>query len=202
MLVEYRILGPLEVVDEGEPVALGRLKERLVLAILLLHANEFVARERLIDELWGESPPPTAKKAVNVYVSQLRKALVRNGRDRVNTVSGQRLSQLGDVDVDRLSGRRRGRLAPELVDQALARDELVRMQEQDRQDEPLLQPAQRDRLALVDHLERPEDPVLHRWVLPLPKPKRKQPAPRVLIRLWPASYRLRRQSRHPLQEEG
>ena len=88
MLVEYRILGPLEVVDEGEPVALGRLKERLVLAILLLHANEFVAREQLIDELWGESPPPTARKAVNVYVSQLRKALARNGRDPIATADG------------------------------------------------------------------------------------------------------------------
>jgi DNA-binding SARP family transcriptional activator len=59
--VEYRILGPLEVVEGGGPVPLGRLKERLVLAVLLLHANEFVSRERLIDELWGESPPPTAK---------------------------------------------------------------------------------------------------------------------------------------------
>ena len=49
MLVEYRILGPLELVGRGEPVALGRLKERLVLAVLLLHANEFVSRERLID---------------------------------------------------------------------------------------------------------------------------------------------------------
>src|SRR5207249_8979255 len=55
--------------------------------------------------------------------------------DRVETVAGQRLAQLGDVDVDRLFGRGRGRLAPELVDQALARDELVRMQEQDGQDE-------------------------------------------------------------------
>ena len=88
MLVEYRILGPLEVVDEGEPVPLGRLKERLVLAVLLLHANEFVSRERLIDELWGESPPPTARKAVNVYVSQLRKALTRNGRDPIATADG------------------------------------------------------------------------------------------------------------------
>ena len=67
------------------------------------------------------------------------------GRDRVVTVPGQRLPQLGDVDVDGLLGRRRRRLAPELVDQALARDELVRMQEQDRQDEPLFQPAQRER---------------------------------------------------------
>src|SRR5947207_7756627 len=101
--MEYRILGPLEVVDEGEPVALGRLKERLVLAILLLHANEFVARERLIDELWGESPPPTARKAVNVYVSQLRKALVRNGHDPITTADGgYRL----EVDAERLDAAR------------------------------------------------------------------------------------------------
>ena len=97
--MEYRILGPLEVVDEGEPVPLGRLKERLVLAILLLHANEFVSRERLIDELWGESPPPTAKKAVNVYVSQLRKALARNGHDPIATADGG--YRLG-VDADEL----------------------------------------------------------------------------------------------------
>jgi DNA-binding NarL/FixJ family response regulator/DNA-binding SARP family transcriptional activator len=101
--VEYRILGPLEVVDEGEQVPLGRLKERLVLAILLLHANEFVARERLIDELWGESPPATARKAVNVYVSQLRKALTRNGRDPIATADGgYRL----EVDAERLDAAR------------------------------------------------------------------------------------------------
>ena len=106
MLVEYRILGPLEVVDEGEPVPLGRLKERLVLAVLLLHANEFVSRERLIDELWGESPPPTARKAVNVYVSQLRKALTRNGRDPIATADGgYRL----EVDAER--ARRRAHAA-------------------------------------------------------------------------------------------
>jgi DNA-binding NarL/FixJ family response regulator/DNA-binding winged helix-turn-helix (wHTH) protein len=97
--VEYRILGPLEVFDEGEAVPLRRLKERLVLAVLLLHANDFVPRERLIDELWGESPPPTAKKAVNVYVSQLRKVLARNGRDPITTAEGgYRL----DVDDERL----------------------------------------------------------------------------------------------------
>ena len=45
--------------------------------MLLLHANEFVSRERLIDELWGAAPPPTASKAVNVYLSKLRKALTR-----------------------------------------------------------------------------------------------------------------------------
>ena len=104
MLVEYRILGPLEVVDEGEPVALGRLKERLVLAVLLLHANEFVSRERLIDELWGESPPPTARKAVNVYVSQLRKVLTRNGRDPIATADGGYRFRIesGELDSTRM----------------------------------------------------------------------------------------------------
>ena len=98
-----------------------------------------------------------------------------HGRDRVAAVPCQRLPQPRDVAVDGLPRRRRRRLAPEFVDQPFARDELVRMQEQDRQDEPLLQPAQRDRLALVDHLQWPEDPVLHQRVLPLPKPERKQP---------------------------
>ena len=84
--MEFRILGPLEVVEDGNPVALGTLKERLVLGVLLLHANEFVSRERLIDDLWGEAPPPTARKAVNVYVSKLRKALA--GADPVTTASG------------------------------------------------------------------------------------------------------------------
>src|SRR5438034_28899 len=98
--MEYRILGPLEVVDEGEPVPLGRLKERLVLAVLLLHANEFVSRERLIDELWGESPPPTARKAVNVYVSQLRKALNRNGRDPIATEDGGYRIGVGADELD------------------------------------------------------------------------------------------------------
>ena len=98
--MKYRILGPLEVVDEGEPVPLGRPKERLVLAVLLLHANEFVSRERLIDELWGESPPPTARKAINVYLSQLRKTLARNGADPIETAEGGYLLRLDPDALD------------------------------------------------------------------------------------------------------
>jgi len=86
--VDFRILGPLEVIEDGRPLALGRLKERLVLAVLLLHANEFVSRERLIDELWGVSPPATARKAVNVYISKLRRTLARNGHDPIATTDG------------------------------------------------------------------------------------------------------------------
>jgi DNA-binding SARP family transcriptional activator/streptogramin lyase len=76
--MEYKILGPLEVADEDREVLLGGGRQRSVLALLLLHANEVVSSERLIDDLWGDAPPPTAAKTVQVYVSQLRKSL-RNG---------------------------------------------------------------------------------------------------------------------------
>ncbi len=83
--VEYRILGPLRVLDGEREVPLGAPKERALLAVLLLRAGAVVSRERLIDELWGESPPPTAAKALNVRVSQLRKTLARNGHDPIVT---------------------------------------------------------------------------------------------------------------------
>src|SRR5437588_198811 len=54
-------------------------------AVLLLYAGEVVSRERLIDELWGESPPATAAKALNVHVSQLRRTLARNGHEPIET---------------------------------------------------------------------------------------------------------------------
>ena len=73
--MEYRILGPLEVLEDGQPVPLGGSKQRALLVILLLHANEVVSRDRLIDELWGGSPPDTAQTALHVHVSQLRKIL-------------------------------------------------------------------------------------------------------------------------------
>ena len=73
--MEYRILGPLEVLEDGQPVSLGGSKQRALLVILLLHANKVVSRDRLIDELWGGSPPDTAQTALHVHVSQLRKIL-------------------------------------------------------------------------------------------------------------------------------
>src|SRR5438045_9031089 len=87
-MVEFRILGPLEVLEDGNPVALGTLKERLVLGVLLMHANEFVSRERLIDELWGVSPPATASKAVNGYIPKLRTTLTRDGHGPISTADG------------------------------------------------------------------------------------------------------------------
>ena len=73
--MEFRILGPLEVWDEGRPVRIGGAKERALLAVLLLHANESVSVDRLIDDLWGAHPPASAKKSVQVRVAGLRRAL-------------------------------------------------------------------------------------------------------------------------------
>src|SRR3990172_12181042 len=74
-MLELRILGPLEARAGERSLPLGGAKQRALLAILLLHANEVVSTDRLIDELWGESPPETAANTLQVYVSQLRKAL-------------------------------------------------------------------------------------------------------------------------------
>jgi YVTN family beta-propeller protein len=73
--VEFRILGPLEVVDEGRPVSIRRGKEQALLVYLLLYANEVVPSGRLIDALWEERPPPTASKILQNAVSHLRKQL-------------------------------------------------------------------------------------------------------------------------------
>ena len=73
--MEYRILGPLEVVDDGRPVALNAPKQRALVLCLLLRANEVVSADALIDAVWGEQPPPSAAKLVQVYVSQLRRTL-------------------------------------------------------------------------------------------------------------------------------
>ncbi|MEA2353448.1 MAG: eukaryotic-like serine/threonine-protein kinase [Thermoleophilaceae bacterium] len=74
--MDFRILGPLEVATPDGVAPIGGAKQRALLAILLLNANEVVSSDRLIDALWGERPPDTAAKALQVHVSQLRKALV------------------------------------------------------------------------------------------------------------------------------
>lgn len=74
-MIEFRILGPLEVADCGRRVVVGAPKVRALLAVLLLHRGEVVSTDRLIDALWGERASETAAKTVQVYVSNLRKAL-------------------------------------------------------------------------------------------------------------------------------
>ncbi len=98
--MEFRILGPLEVVENGRPVDVGGPKQRALLCVLLLEANRVVSTDRLIDALWEESPPETAQKALQVHVSQLRKAL---GKERVVTrPAGYLLSvEEGELDLER-----------------------------------------------------------------------------------------------------
>ena len=73
--MEFGILGPLAVWRDGGEVELGAAKQRALLAVMLLHAGETMSTERLVDALWGEKPPVTAVKALQVYISQLRKTL-------------------------------------------------------------------------------------------------------------------------------
>jgi len=80
--LDFRILGPLEAEEDGRLLTLGGAKHRALLALLLLHANEVVSRDRLIDELWGERAPETAGTALQGYVSGLRKTL---GSERIVT---------------------------------------------------------------------------------------------------------------------
>jgi DNA-binding SARP family transcriptional activator len=77
--MDFRILGPLEVRDGSRPLALGGEKQRALLTILLLHRNEVVSADRLIDELWDESPPTGARRTLRAYVSKLRRAMGANG---------------------------------------------------------------------------------------------------------------------------
>jgi DNA-binding SARP family transcriptional activator len=141
--MEFRILGPLEVVDEGQPVALGGARQRSLLAILLTRANEVVSTDRLIDELWGEQPPRAAGNTVQYYVSQLRKAL---GTDRIVTrPPGYRIRvEPGELDLERFealveSGGAaelrealrlwRGQALADFADETFAQPEITRLEE-------------------------------------------------------------------------
>jgi YVTN family beta-propeller protein len=89
--MDFRILGPLEVAHEGGELPLGGRQQRALLALLLLHANEVVAVDEIVDALWPETPPPSATKSVHALVSRLRGLLegepvARNGAESDNGV--------------------------------------------------------------------------------------------------------------------
>jgi YVTN family beta-propeller protein len=94
--MEFRILGPLEVVDEDRTLSLGSGKQLALVAVLLLHRNEAVSVDRLVDELWDQSPPPTAAKIVRNYVSLLRREL----DDRLVTRPPGYLLRVEDGELD------------------------------------------------------------------------------------------------------
>ena len=99
-MAEFRVLGPVEASVDGKPIALPAAKPRALLAALLLDRNRVVPVSRLIDDLWGEVPPETAMKALQGYVSQLRKAI---GPERLLTrPPGYELRvEDGELDLDR-----------------------------------------------------------------------------------------------------
>ena len=105
--MEFRILGPLEVVDGDEQVPVGGTKERALLAVLLIHAGEVVSADRLIDELWGSDLPASPSNALQVVVSRVRRAL------RSGLLVTRKPGYVLDVDPEELDAGRFGRLVEE-----------------------------------------------------------------------------------------
>ncbi|HZR92524.1 MAG TPA: AfsR/SARP family transcriptional regulator [Gaiellaceae bacterium] len=97
--MDFGILGPLEVGDEGRILSLGGTRQRALLALLLLNANQVVSSARLIDELWGDDPPDSGTAALQVRVSQLRKALGAGGGAIVTRAPGY-VIHLGSDQLD------------------------------------------------------------------------------------------------------
>ena len=126
--MDFRILGPLEVLDDGRSLALAGTKPRALLALLLLHANETLTTDRLIDALWGEHPPAGAAKTLQMHISRLRKALAgSDGSGRASPIvtreRGYELAldpeQLDSHRFERLLARGRAELAGDRADSAV-----------------------------------------------------------------------------------
>jgi YVTN family beta-propeller protein len=103
--MEFRILGPLEVRNGGRLVDLGGPKQRALLGVLLLHANEVTSPDQLIEALWEEAPPATAAKTLQAHVSRLRKALgdaaaEANSNGRLETRGHGYLLHVGAGELD------------------------------------------------------------------------------------------------------
>jgi DNA-binding SARP family transcriptional activator len=110
-VLEFRLLGPIEVLDDGRPLPRLQPKQRAVLVALLLRAGTIVSRERLIDDVWGEEVPPTVIASLENTVSRIRRAL---GSDLVVTrppgyVLAADPEQIDLMRVDRLVKKARGR---------------------------------------------------------------------------------------------
>ena len=109
--MEFLVLGPVEVRIDGRALSLGGPKQRGLLALLLLDANEVVSRDRLIDALWNELAPTNAQRSLDSYVSRLRSLF---GADRIERrPPGYRLRvEPGELDLDRFEALlTQGRLA-------------------------------------------------------------------------------------------
>ncbi|MEU0884513.1 BTAD domain-containing putative transcriptional regulator [Lentzea sp. NPDC005914] len=142
MSVEFRVLGPLEVLLDGEPVTVAGGRGRVLLATLLLRPNQFMSVDELVDRLW-EGDPPTADRAhktLQTTVLRLRQAL--GAANRVRTTPGGYLAEVGPDELDLLRFRRlvkagdfaaatelwRGPALANVGSDALHRDEVPRLE--------------------------------------------------------------------------
>ena len=98
--MEFRILGPLEVLEQGHVLSLGGVRQRTLLALLLTRPNEMVSADRLIDELWGAEPPRKAANALQNHISQLRKAFAP--REAIVTQDPGYMIRVGPDELDLL----------------------------------------------------------------------------------------------------
>ena len=128
--MEFLVLGPLEVRDGDRILPLGGAKQRAALAILLLHHDQVVSRDRLVDGIWGDAPPASAAHTLETYISRLRKALHQDGHaERLLTRAPGYLLVVddGDLDLQRLEAHvDRGRRALAADDPEAASEELAR----------------------------------------------------------------------------
>lgn len=155
-MVEFRILGPIEVSDGTDLLDLGGLRERTLLACLVLSANHVVSTARLADDLWAGRPPPHSGTTLRVYIARLRRALGAGAEALVTHRLGYQLTVTpGELDADRFvamadsaraelaAGRAeaaaaglrealalwRGPALSDVADQAFAEAEAVRLEE-------------------------------------------------------------------------
>ena len=99
--LDVRVLGPLEVRQQGAPLRLGGATQRALFALLALRPGEIVSSDALVDALWGEAPPTSARSMVQVYISRLRKLL--DGGASIQSRDG---GYVLDLDTEQLDLRR------------------------------------------------------------------------------------------------
>jgi DNA-binding SARP family transcriptional activator len=123
--VDFRVLGPVEARADGRVLTIPGARQRVLLALLLLRRGAPVARDELVDDMWGETPPEGAVNALQVAASRLRRALGGEARRLVGTPTGYRLLlEPGELDLERFeraSEEGRRALAEEQPERAAAR---------------------------------------------------------------------------------
>ena len=100
--MEFRVLGPLEVVAAGQPLDLGTPRQRTLLGLLLVHAGEVVSYDRVVEDLWDGDPPATARHTLQSYVHRLRRTLGADAWRLTTRPPGYRLKvSTGELDAQR-----------------------------------------------------------------------------------------------------